>query len=170
MNTSGVLATGLGCLIVGGLIGYYFGNNSQSADSSKALPPPSQQETKPVPKNEIYTYSIDDVSEQRLKNELKLKDRLHRGWLRFSMTVDRIQCDTDTDCYAVSKEGGIGFSFRPYNTKSEDIQWLKTLDVGNAVDLVCSRYIDKGLYYELRDCVPFDQLNPDLINVHQLGD
>ncbi|BBQ84150.1 TPA: hypothetical protein I9Y23_003338 [Kluyvera ascorbata] len=170
MKTYGVLATGLGCLIIGGLAGYHFAGNSH--DSAGEIPPsvPHQQEVKPQPKIEVYTYSIDSVSEQRLKNELKLKDQLKRGWIRFSMTIDRIQCETDVDCYAVSKEGGMGFSFRPHNTKSEDIQWLKDLDVGNAVDLVCSRYIDKGLYYDMRDCVPFDRLKPELINTHNIGE
>ncbi|MFU0967051.1 hypothetical protein [Kluyvera ascorbata] len=169
MNTSGVVATGLGCLVVGGIMGYYFASSSNIAAEGAIPQVPGQQEVKPIPKNEVYTYSIDDISEQRVKNELKLKDQLRRGWIRFSMTIDRIQCETDTDCYAVSKEGGIGFSFRPHNTKSEDVQWLKNLDVGNVVELVCSRYIDKGLYYEFRDCAPFDQVNPDLVNVHKQG-
>ncbi|WP_333494895.1 hypothetical protein [Kluyvera sp. CHPC 1.251] len=177
MNNYGVLATGLGCLIIGGLVGYHFAGNSvpasgvtPAAPSQQTEPsPPPKQEVKPKPKIEIYTYSIDDVSEQRVKNELKLKDQLRRGWVRFSMTIDRIRCETDTDCYAVSKEGGIGFSFRPHNTKSEDIQWLKNFDADSVVELVCSRYLDKGLYYEFHDCAPFDQMDPELVNVHKLG-
>lgn len=86
------------------------------------------------------------------------------------MTVYRIQCSNDADYYAISIEGGFGFFFRPHNLKSEDTQWLKNLDVGMNIDKVCSRFRDQGLYFDLYDCIPLEQLKSDVINVHKLGE
>ncbi|WP_415843132.1 hypothetical protein, partial [Yersinia entomophaga] len=70
-----------------------------------------KQAEKPAQKLEVYTYNIDEVATQRNKNELKPKDRLSRGWIRFTMKIDRIHCEHDANCYAVSKEGRMGFIF-----------------------------------------------------------
>ncbi len=86
------------------------------------------------------------------------------------MTGDHIQYSNDADCYAISKEARFWFSFRPNKLKSEDMQWLKDLDVSMNIYMVCSRFRDHGLYFDLYDCIPLEQLKSDVINVHKLGE
>ncbi|KTJ39468.1 hypothetical protein ASU85_19820 [Klebsiella aerogenes] len=121
-------------------------------------------------KHDVYNYDLTNISEQSLKNELKLKDQLNKGWIRFTMTIGSIECVRDTDCYAIPREGQPKLSFRVHNNTFEHYQWLKHTDVGDTIDIVCGTYLDNNSYYDMIDCVPFVNLDPSLLNIYNNED
>lgn len=167
MKSNYVVAIAISCAMGASTFAPYQSASAGNRIERESLQPPEKHNKN---RHNVYSYQIDQMSKQLLQNELKLKDRLNRGWIRFTMTIESIQCATNSDCYATTRESKLNDSFRIHNNTTEHFQWLKHFDVGNTIDIVCGNYIDKGSHYDMFDCIPFNKLDPAGLNIHKIGE